>query len=78
VASPSRSRLARRARAATARALGFLSAIAAVVGLVSLAKGSVGVGVVLLFAAFVLVAVAWAIVRAAVRRAAPGRATTRR
>jgi len=53
--------------------LGYLSALAAVVGLVALAKGSVGVGVVLLFAAFVLVAVAWAIVRAAVRRAA-GRA----
>ena len=78
MAGPTRSRLARRAQAATARVLGFLSAIAAVVGLVSLAKGSVGVGVVLLFAAFVLVAVAWAIVRAAVRRAAPGRATTRR
>ncbi|KQR44322.1 hypothetical protein IFT72_13580 [Frigoribacterium sp. CFBP 8754] len=78
MAGPTRSRLARRAQAATARVLGFLSAIAAVVGLVSLAKGSVGVGVVLLFAAFVLVAVAWAIVRAAVRRAADGRATTRR
>ena len=58
--------------------LGYLSALAAVVGLVALAKGSVGVGVVLLFAAFVLVAVAWAVVRAAVRRAADRRPTTRR
>jgi uncharacterized membrane protein (DUF4010 family) len=63
------SRVARRAQAATARVLGYLSALAAVVGLVSLLKGSLGVGVVLLFAAFVLVAVAWAIVRAVTRRA---------
>ena len=54
-----------------ARVLGYVSARAAVVGVVTLAKGSPGVGGLLLLAAFVLVAVAYALVRrvnAAARR----------
>jgi hypothetical protein len=63
--------VARRAQAASARVLGYVAALAAVVGVVALAKGSPGVGGLLLLAAFVLVAVAYALVRsvnAAARR----------
>lgn len=66
-------RLGRRARIVAARVLGYLSALLAVVGVVTLAKGSPGVGGLLLLAAFVLVAVAYAFVRSVARRAAPRR-----
>jgi len=66
-------RLGRRAQIVAARVLGYLSALLAVVGVVTLAKGSPGVGGLLLLAAFVLVAVAWAFVRSVARRAAPRR-----
>ena len=66
-------RLGRRARIVAARVLGYLSALLAVVGVVTLAKGSPGVGGLLLLAAFVLVAVAYALVRSVARRAAPRR-----
>jgi len=58
--------------------LGYLSALVAVVGVVTLAKGSPGVGGLLLFAAFVLVAVAYAFVRSVNRRSAPRRLPRRR
>jgi positive regulator of sigma E activity len=66
-------RLGRRAQIVAARVLGYLSALLAVVGVVTLAKGSPGVGGLLLLAAFVLVAVAYAFVRSVARRAAPRR-----
>ena len=66
-------RLGRRAQIVAARVLGYLSALLAVVGVVTLAKGSAGVGGLLLLAAFVLVAVAYAFVRSVARRAAPRR-----
>jgi hypothetical protein len=66
-------RLGRRAQIVAARVLGYLSALVAVVGVVTLAKGSPGVGSLLLFAAFVLVAVAYAFVRSVNRRSVPRR-----
>ncbi|TWX38527.1 hypothetical protein ES689_07800 [Frigoribacterium sp. ACAM 257] len=62
-------RLGRRAQVVAARVLGYLSALLAVVGVVTLAKGSPGVGGLLLLGAFVLVAVAYAFVRRVNRRA---------
>ena len=61
-------RLGRRAQIVAARVLGYLSAVLAVVGVVTLAKGSPGVGGLLLLAAFVLVAIAYAFVRSVARR----------
>ncbi len=61
-------RLGRRAQIVAARVLGYLSAVLAVVGVVTLAKGSPGVGGLLLLAAFVLVAIAYAFVRSVNRR----------
>jgi hypothetical protein len=61
-------RLGRRAQIVAARVLGYLSALLAVVGVVTLAKGSPGVGGLLLLAAFVLIAIAYAFVRSVNRR----------
>ena len=66
-------RLGRRAQVGAARVLGYLSALLAVVGVVTLAKGSPVVGGLLLLAAFVLVAVAYALVRSVARRSRSSR-----
>ena len=71
-------RLGRRAQIVAARVLGYLSAVLAVVGVVTLAKGSPGVGGLLLLAAFVLVAIAYAFVRSVNRRSVNRRSLDRR
>jgi hypothetical protein len=71
-------RLGRRAQIVAARVLGYLSAVLAVVGVVTLAKGSPGVGGLLLLAAFVLVAIAYAFVRSVNRRTVNRRSVDRR
>ncbi|ROP75311.1 hypothetical protein EDF18_1930 [Frigoribacterium sp. PhB107] len=70
-------RLGRRAQIVAARVLGYLSAVLAVVGVVTLAKGSPGVGGLLLLAAFVLVAIAYAFVRSVARRSVARRSPDR-
>ncbi|MBD8583166.1 hypothetical protein IFT77_11205 [Frigoribacterium sp. CFBP 13729] len=70
-------RLGRRAQIVAARVLGYLSAVLAVVGVVTLAKGSPGVGGLLLLAAFVLVAIAYAFVRSVNRRSVDRRSPDR-
>jgi hypothetical protein len=70
-------RLGRRAQIVAARVLGYLSAVLAVVGVVTLAKGSPGVGGLLLVAAFVLVAIAYAFVRSVNRRSVDRRSPDR-
>ena len=70
-------RLGRRAQIVAARVLGYLSAVLAVVGVVTLAKGSPGVGGLLLLAAFVLVAIAYAFVRSVNRRSVDRRSADR-
>lgn len=70
-------RLGRRAQIVAARVLGYLSAVLAVVGVVTLAKGSPGVGGLLLLAAFVLVAIAYAFVRSVARRSVDRRSADR-
>jgi len=54
--------------ALVARSLGLLAAALAIIGVVRLAQGAVLLGLVLLAGAFLVVAVAYAIVRAALRR----------
>lgn len=71
-------RLGRRAQIVAARVLGYLSAVLAVVGVVTLAKGSPGVGGLLLLAAFVLVAIAYAFVRSVNRRSVDRRGGAQR
>ena len=71
-------RLGRRAQIVAARVLGYLSAVLAVVGVVTLAKGSPGAGGLLLLAAFVLVAIAYAFVRSVNRRSVNRRSLDRR
>ncbi|MBF4580566.1 hypothetical protein [Frigoribacterium sp. VKM Ac-2530] len=70
-------RLGRCAQIVAARVLGYLSAVLAVVGVVTLAKGSPGVGGLLLLAAFVLVAIAYAFVRSVARRSVARRSVDR-